>query len=116
MLYLIVQDDDHACKFFKWLDNNTCMRGAATASIVLAKFRRLEHKVELANKELKQARAMGEAAKRRAKRAKVVCRISEEKKEKFKIALVISWVMFGVLLILSTRFGDVRSRQMYLLG
>ena len=43
-------------------------------------------------------------------------RISEEKVEKFKITLVISWVMFGVLLILSTRFGDVRSRQMYLPG
>ena len=72
--------------------------------------------MELANEELKQARAMGEAAKLKAKRAKVARRISEEKVEKFKITLVISWVMFGVLLILSTRFGDVRSRQMYLLG
>nr|POE50477.1 hypothetical protein CFP56_58455 [Quercus suber] len=43
----------------------------AIAPIMLAKFRRLEHKVELANEELKQARAMGEAAKRKAKRAKV---------------------------------------------
>ena len=116
MLYLIVQGDDRACKFFKWLDTNTCTRGTATTSIVLAKFRRLEHEVELANEELKQARAMGEAAKLKAKRAKVARRISEEKVEKFKIALVISWVMFGVLLILSTRFEDVRSRQMYLPG
>ena len=114
MLYWIVQDDDRACKFFKWLDTNTCTCGAATVPIVLAKFRRLEHKVELANEELKQACAMGEAAKRRAKSAKVACKISEEKEQKFKIALVISWVMFGVLLILSTRFGDVRSKQMYL--
>ena len=72
--------------------------------------------MELANEELKQARAMGEAAKRKAESAKVVRRISEEKVEKFKIALVISWVMFGVLLIFSTRFKDVRSRQMYLPG
>ena len=63
MLYLIVQDDDRACKFFKWLDTNTCTCGAATVPIVLAKFRQLEHKVELANEELKQSRAMGEAAK-----------------------------------------------------
>jgi len=68
--------------------------------------------VELANEELKQARAMGEAAKRKTERAKVARRISEEKGEKFKIDLIISWVMFGVLLILSTRFGDVKSRQM----
>ena len=84
---MIVQGDDRACKFFKWLDNNTCMRGTATASIVLAKFRRLEHKVELANEELKQARAMGEAVKRKAKRAKVARRISKEKAEKFKIEI-----------------------------
>ncbi|KAL0008054.1 hypothetical protein SO802_009556 [Lithocarpus litseifolius] len=108
--------DDRACKFFKWLDTNTCTRGAATTPIVLAKFRRLEHEVKLAIEELKQARAMGEAAKRKAERAKVVRRISEEKAEKFKIALVISWVIFGVLLMLSTRFGDVRSRQLYLPG
>ena len=72
--------------------------------------------MELANEELKQACAMGEAAKCKDERAKVVRRISEEKVEKFKITLVISWVMFGVLLILSTRFGDVRSRQMCLPG
>ena len=72
--------------------------------------------MELANEELKQARAMGKTAKRKAERAKVVRRISEEKAEKFKIDLIISWVMFGVLLILSTMFGDVKSRQMCLPG
>ena len=73
--------------------------------------------MEVANEELKQAHAMEEAslereqvAKRRAERVKVTHRISEEKAEKFKIALVLSWVMFGVLLILSTRFGEFRIR------
>ena len=116
MLYLIVQGDYHACKFFKWLDTNNCTHGTTTAPIVLAKFWQLEHEVELTNEELKQACAMGEAAKWKAERAKVARRIFEEKVEKFKITLVISWAMFGVLLILSTRFGDVRSRQMYLPG
>ena len=37
--------------------------------------------------------------------------ISEEKAKKFKIALVVSWVMFVVLLILSTGFGEVRIGQ-----
>ena len=48
--------------------------------------------MELANEELKQARAMGEAAKLKAERAKVARRISEEKVEKFKIALVMGYV------------------------
>jgi len=52
-----------------------------------------------------------QATKRRVERAKVAHRISEEKTNKFKIALVLSWVMFGVLLILSTKLGEVRSRQ-----
>ena len=94
---MIVQGNDCACKFFKWLDTNTCTCGAVTTPIVLAKFRRLEHEVELTNEELKQACAMGEAAKWKVKRAKVARRISEEKVEKFKITLVISWVMFAVL-------------------
>ena len=79
MLYLIVQGDYHVCKFFKWLDTNNCTHDTATTPIVLAKFRRLEHEVELANEELKQARAMGEAAKQRVERAKVARRISEER-------------------------------------
>nr|POE69365.1 hypothetical protein CFP56_08620 [Quercus suber] len=59
--------------------------------------RRLEHEVEVANEELKQTRAMREvtlereqAAKRRVERAKVVRKISKEKAEKFKIALILS--------------------------
>ena len=79
MLYLIVQGDYRACKFFKWLDTNNCTHDTDTVPIVLAKFRQLEHEVELTNEELKQANAMGEAAKQRAKRAKVARRISEER-------------------------------------
>ena len=52
-----------------------------------------------------------QAAKRKVERGKVARRISEEKIEKFKIALVLSSVIFGVLLILSTRLGEVKSRQ-----
>ena len=37
--------------------------------------------------------------------------IFEEKAKKFKITLVVSWDMFVVLLILSTRFGEVKIRQ-----
>ena len=63
VLYCIVQDDDCACKFFKWLDTSICCtRGVATAFIVIAKFNRLEHAVEVANKESKQAHALTAAA------------------------------------------------------
>ena len=76
---LSVQDDDHACKFFKWLDTSICcMHGTATTPIVIAKFKRLEHVVEVANKESKQAYTLIDAAlerkrvaKQKAKRAKV---------------------------------------------
>ena len=98
VLYCIVQDDDCACKFFKWLDTSICCtRGAATSPIAIAKFKRLEHAVEVANEELKQAHALIDAAlerervaKRKAERAKAARMIFEEKAKKFKIALVVS--------------------------
>ena len=122
MLYCIVQDDDRACKFFKWLDTSICCtRGAAIAPIVIAKFNRLEHAVEVANEESKQAHALTAAAlerervaKRKFERAKVARMISEDKAKKLTIALVVLGVMFLVLLILSTRFGEVKIRQMCL--
>ena len=119
MLYFIVHDDDRACKFFKWLDTSICCtRVSVTTPIVIAKFKRLKHAVEVANEKLKQAHALTDAAlekervaKRKAKRAKAARMIFEEKAKKSKITLVVSWVMFVVLLILSTRFGEVRIRQ-----
>lgn len=86
MLCFNVQDDENNFKLFKWLDNNACKRGIATIPIVIARFKRLESKVEVATKELKEAHAMEEAAmerervaKQRAERAKVACKIAEEK-------------------------------------
>ena len=119
MLYCIVQDDDRACKFFKWLDTSICCTcGAEIAPIVITKFKQLEHAMEVANEESKQAHALTTAAlerervaKRKAKRAKVACMISEEKAKKLTIALVVSWVMFLELLIFSTRFGEVKIRH-----
>uniref|UniRef100_A0A7N2RB28 Uncharacterized protein n=1 Tax=Quercus lobata TaxID=97700 RepID=A0A7N2RB28_QUELO len=93
----------------------------AVAPIVIAKFNRLEHAVEVANEESKQAHALTAAAlerervaKRKFERAKVARMISEDKAKKLTIALVVLGVMFLVLLILSTRFGEVKIRQMCL--
>ena len=73
------------------------MRGAATTSIVIAKFKRLEYAVEVANEESKQAHAMTattlereRVAKRKAERAKAARMISEKKVKKLTIALVVS--------------------------
>nr|POE67418.1 hypothetical protein CFP56_27352 [Quercus suber] len=56
-------DDDRACNFFKWLDTSICCtRGVATTPIDIAKFKRLEHVVKVANEELKQAHSIGNGA------------------------------------------------------
>ena len=105
VLYCIVQDDDRSCKFFKWLDTSICcMHGTTTTSVVIAKFKRLEHAMKVANEESKQAHAMTattlekeRVAKRKIERAKATRMISEKKVNKLIIALVVSWVMFLVL-------------------
>nr|POE52383.1 protein p21 [Quercus suber] len=115
-------DDDQACKFFKWLDSSICCtRGAAITPIVIAKFNRLEHVVGVTNEELKQAHALIVAGlerervtKRKFEKAKAACMISKEKANKLTISLVVLGAMFLVLLILSTRFGEVKIRQMCL--
>nr|POF27103.1 hypothetical protein CFP56_28937 [Quercus suber] len=115
-------DDDCACNFFKWLDANICCpRGVAVAPIVIAKFNRLEHVVGVANEELKQAHALTAAAlkrervaKRKFERAKAACMISKEKATKLTISLVVLGAMFLVLLILSTRSGEVKIKHMCL--
>ena len=71
VLYCIVQDNDCACKFFKWLDTSICYtRGAVIAPIVIAKFNQLEHAVEVASEESKQAHALTIAALEREQVAK----------------------------------------------
>ena len=122
VLYCIVQDDNRACKFFKWLDTSICCtRGAAIAPIVIAKFNWLKHAVEVANEGSKQAHALIAAAlgrewvtKQKVERAKAALLIYEEIAKKLTITLVVLGVMFLVLLILSTRFREVKIRQMCL--
>lgn len=63
-----------------------CTRGAATTPIVIAKFKRLEHAVEVANEESKETHALTKAtlerervAKQKAERAKAARMIFDEK-------------------------------------
>ena len=77
--------------------------------------------MKVANEESKQAHALTTAAlerervaKRKFERAKTARMISKEKVKKLTIALVVLGVMFLVLLILSTRIGEIKIRQMCL--
>ncbi|KAL0001335.1 hypothetical protein SO802_015116 [Lithocarpus litseifolius] len=60
----------YSCRYWSPLNTNTCTCGTATTYIVIAKFRQLEYEVEVANEELKQARAMGETTLGREQAAK----------------------------------------------
>ena len=119
MLSCTLQDDNRHCKFFRWLDNNTCKSGAETAPIVIAKFRRLENEAMLAIEGEKEARASLEEAcasleearerekvtKRKAEKCKVAQRIAEEKMNTYKQVLILSWVLFIVFYFLILGLG-----------
>ena len=71
--------------------------------------------MEVANEESKQAHVLTatalereRVAKRKFEKTKVAHMIFEEKAKKLTIALVVLGVMFLVLLILSTRIGEVK--------
>ena len=79
ILSCTLQDDDRHCKFFRCLDSNTCKRGAKTAPIVIAKFRRLENEAMLAIEGEKEAHASLDEARERE-------RVAKRKEEKCKVA------------------------------
>jgi len=53
-----MQNSDQACPFFRWLDNNTCPCGHATAPIVWEWFKRPSDKAMAARNERDVAHAM----------------------------------------------------------
>ena len=122
------QDDDQHCKFFRLLDSNTCKRGTEIAPIVIGKFRRLENEallaiegekeacasLEEAHASLEETQERERVAKRKVEKYKVAQRITEEKMNKYKQVLVLSWVLFIVFYLFSTRFGDVGRSQLCL--
>ncbi|KAF3956484.1 hypothetical protein CMV_018391 [Castanea mollissima] len=94
----VLQVVRHQHLLYAWRSNNTYS---------IAKVKRLDYAVEVANEELKQAHALIDAAlerervaKRKVERANAARMISVDKATKLTIALVLSWVMFLVLFIL----------------
>ena len=97
MVCILLQDSDQHCKFFRWLDKNTCPCGRETTPIVWERFRRLVAEAEAARNEKDDVRAMeAEAreweriAKRRAEKSRLALRIAEEKVCKYSGALIMS--------------------------
>nr|POE86136.1 hypothetical protein CFP56_07243 [Quercus suber] len=116
-----MQDSDQACKFFKWLDKNTCPRGRATAPLVHERFTRYMVEAIAARNERDEAHAReAEArellriAKRKAEKTEFALRIVEDKVYKYRLALFLSWTVLGVYFVFSTVFGDHGHMQLCL--
>ncbi|KAK7850742.1 hypothetical protein CFP56_043852 [Quercus suber] len=105
-------DSDQACKFFKWLDKNTCPRGRATAPLVHERFARYKADAVAARNERDEAYAReAEAwellrkAKRKGEKSNLKLRIAEDKVYKYRVALFLSCTVFGVYFVFSNVFG-----------
>nr|POE72696.1 hypothetical protein CFP56_18695 [Quercus suber]POE72698.1 hypothetical protein CFP56_18697 [Quercus suber] len=107
-----MQDFDQACKFFKWLDKNTCPCGRATAPLVWERFTRLVDEATTAKNERDVAHAMEaegrereRIAKRKTKKSKLTLWIAEDKVYKYRLALIMSLTVVRVYFVFSTVFG-----------
>ena len=107
-----MQDSNQACKFFKWLDKNTCPRGRATAPLVHERFTRYKAEAAAARNERDEAHAMEAVAweqlriaKHKAKKTKLALLIAEDKLYKYRLALLLSWTVVGGEFVFSTVLG-----------
>ncbi|KAL0016516.1 hypothetical protein SO802_003585 [Lithocarpus litseifolius] len=114
-------DSDQACKFFKWLDKNTCPRGHATTPLVHKRFARYKAEAIATRKERDKAHAReAEArellwiAKRKAEKTKLALQIAEDKVYKYRLALFLSWTVVGVYFVFSTVLGGHGHTQLRL--
>ncbi|KAL0008714.1 hypothetical protein SO802_010216 [Lithocarpus litseifolius] len=104
-------DSDQACKFFKWLDKNTCPRGRATAPLVHERFMRYKAEAIAARNERDEAHAreaevreLLRITKRKAEKTKFALWIAEDKVYKYRLALLLSWTVVGLYFVFSTVF------------
>ncbi|KAL0006951.1 hypothetical protein SO802_008453 [Lithocarpus litseifolius] len=86
-IYCVLQccmpDSNQACKFFKWLDKNTCPRGRATPPLVHERFIRYKAEAKAARNERDEAHTMEAKAWEQLM-------IAKRKAEKTKLALWIA--------------------------
>ena len=108
-----MQDSDEACKFFKWLDKNTCPSGRATAPLVHERFTQYKAEAVAARNERDEAHAreveareLLRIAKRKAEKTKLALQTAEDKVYKYRLALFFSWIMVGIYFVFFTAFGS----------
>ena len=108
VLQSCIQDSNQACKFFKWLDKNTCSRGRATAPLVHERFTRYKAEAAAARNERDKAHAMEAVAweqlriaKHKTEKTKLALLIAEDKLYKYRLALLLSWIVVGVYFVFS---------------
>ena len=115
------------CPFFKWIDNPTCMRGNEVAHLVQQKLDLLRSELQLAHEREREAtQAVAEATQmaeitqdRAAKatererkfrassvQAKEIAVRALEQERKCRIALILSWFFFFILVMLFSCFGS----------
>ena len=106
-----MQDSDQACKFFKWLDKNTCPRGHATAPLVHERFTRYKAEAVAARNERDEAHAreveareLLRIAKRKVEKTKLAFWIAEDKVYKYRLALFFTWTVLGIYFVFSIAF------------
>ena len=116
-----MQDSKQACKFFKWLDKNTCPRGRATTPLVHERFTRYKAEAVAARNERDgahareaEARELLRIAKRKAEKTQLTIRIAEDKVYKYRLALFFSWTVLGIYFVFSTAFGGHGHTQLHL--
>ena len=103
------------------MDKNTCPRGHATAPLVHERFTRYKVEAAAARNERDEAHAMEvvaweqlRIAKRKAEKTKLALRIAEDKLYKYRLALLLTWTIFGVYFVFSTIFGGHGHTQLCL--
>ena len=121
MVWILSQDSNQACKFFSWLDKDPSPCECAIAPIVWERFTRMVVEVEAAKNErdnawrmLTKALEQERLAKHRAKKYRVTVRSAEEKVHKFRIALIMTWVIIGLYFVVMPMFRGNGQRQMCL--
>ena len=116
-----MQVSDQACKFFKWLDKNICPCGHATAPLVHERLARYKAKAAAARNKRDEAHAREakawkreRIAKCKVEKTKLALWIVEDKVYKYRLALLLFWIVVGVYFVFSIIFGGHDHKQLYL--
>ena len=116
-----MQNSSQACSFFKWLDNNICPCDRATAPIVWERFTRPSDKAMTTRNERDVAHAMEAKAwererieKRKVEKTELALRIAKDNVYKYRLALILSWIVVGVYFVFFAVFRSHSCTQLCL--